>query len=420
MAHVGLGLGYWLPRTEFGITLVRRKKVVPSTDRGSHVVDVVDVSVAPSAVEDPRAHHSLTIDAGLLEKLSLTISLDDRGFITGLNSESGRDVSPVLDLVGKAVGLAAAAVTVVGVVGALPVSGAGVEEDSLEQQWEDANPGLAALLGPLTAQSRNLLVAVTEADDPKDVVDIGAALEVVQSHLAAISLARRTWIADRNAVVDTTTLQLSPSELFQIDDQTLPSTLEDHTRWAAGGRSLSKEFNVIVAIADQRRDESGSGSEAALDSDRIDVVVLRRPRKAVTGVYLRVDGTWQLDASSVQHLDIVDEDSASDLLSLDGSWLRTKTFELAYHPDMSLKTFGFTSTPTASSVATATGGIADALVAAKKTLTPTTSAEQRQLDAAKTQLELLKTANEFDVLSATRARAAELAALEQQRAFDKP
>ena len=195
MAHVGLGLGYWLPRTEFAITFVHRTRVASTAD-GSHLVDIVDVSVAPTAVEDPHAHRSLTIDAGLLEKISLTITLDDRGFITGLNSEAGRDISPVLDVVGKAVGLAASLVTVVGI---LPVEGSD-DEKSLEDQWAEANPGLAALLGPLAEQSRVLLLSLTQTDDPKDLVAIGAALEVVQSNLSSISLARRSWIAARRCL----------------------------------------------------------------------------------------------------------------------------------------------------------------------------------------------------------------------------
>ncbi|WP_374010561.1 hypothetical protein [Leifsonia sp. LS-T14] len=410
LAH--LGLGYRLPRTQFVIDLVRRTTVVTDDHGLSWPSPVVDVTIAPSTVEDPESQQVLLLDEGALEDLSLTIQLDDRGFITSVNSEAGRDLSPVIDLIGKAVGLAATIITTVGIIeGPLP------PPRSLDEQWEDAHPRLAALRDALAAKCDQLFTALTTTDAPAELSAIGAALDVVQSQLASISEARRGWLAGRASPESAESLTIGSSELFPVDGRYLHPQLQGDPSWSVRGVDVAGEFGAIVALAQ----DAVPGADTAADiTTGTDVLVLRRPRPAVVGVYLlHVDTktherTWRLDPGSERHIDIVDERSPLDHLSLNGKWLHKEKFELSYHPDMSLKTFGFSSTSSASAIATSTGGLMDAVAAARTSIAAVPSAEKRQLEAATTQLDLLKTASEFEVLSATRARAAEVAVLEQK------
>lgn len=408
MSLVSLGLSYWLPRTEFAIELAKRDTVVTHNSGTSWLSPVVDVTITPTTVEDPEARQFLTLNEGVLEDLSLTIQLDDRGFITSVNSEAGRDISPVIEVIGKAIGLAATIVTTVGISAPPPPA-------SLDDQWATAHPKLAVLRESLSAKSEQLLTGLTTADIPAELSAVGAALEVVQSQLASISEARRSWIVGQGAV-EQTQLTVSAGELFPVAGQYLHPELSGSPTWNARGVNVSEDYSAIVAIARGTDDDAPPVAPAG----NSDVLILRRPRPATVGVYLlgvdRDTGneTWRLDPASVRHIDIVDHDSPVDYLSLNGKWMHKEKFELSYHPDMSLKTFGFSSTSTASAVATSTGGLMDAVAAARTSIAAMPSAEKRQLDAATMQLDLLKTASEFEVLSATRSRAAEVAVLEQQ------
>ena len=137
MSLANLGLNYWLPRTQFALGLVRRTTVVTDKHGLSWPSPVVDVTIAPTTVEDPEARQVLLMDEGVLEDLSLTIlQLDDRGFITSVNSEAGRDFSPVIDLIGKAVGLAAAIITD----RSDRIEGPPPPSVSLDEQWDRAHP----------------------------------------------------------------------------------------------------------------------------------------------------------------------------------------------------------------------------------------------------------------------------------------
>jgi hypothetical protein len=410
MPDVSLGLSYWLPRTEIGITITKRTEIVPSgSSSGSTLRTVADVTVAPGVVEDTASPRSLKLDERLLQNLALTINLDDRGFITSINSDAGRDITPVLTLLGKAVGLATTIATTVGL---LPVEGPGKKAPTLEKQWEAKNKGLAALVDPLSARIQALLEQLAKPSGSVAAAKgIGDALDVVQSQLASISESRRTWIAAQAKTLEVTSLAASPQDLFHTTDETLPAVLPADQDWALGGVDVAKEFGVVVALADTTAPVTTTVDAAA---PLVNAIALRRPRKATLGVYLFDGVSWKLDAGSIRHLDIVDSQSATDHLGLDGRWMRSEKFELAYHPDMSLKTFGFSTTSTAGAAATSAGGVLDALGAAQTALAARPSADQKQLAAAKTQLDLLTTQTEFEALAATRGKATELAVLEQQ------
>lgn len=409
MADIGLGLSYWLPRTEFGVEATLRTSVATDMPGASRLATTRDVVLSVTTVEDQNERKTLGIDAGLLEKIDLTVSLDDRGFIQSVNSESSRDVSPIISLLGKAVTLAAAILV------DLPDE----TQTTLEENWAAAHPLLNSSLIALIAKSEALLTRVADPTlEPGATVEAAAALDVVQTQLGLISQMRRSWIAAQASVVGMVSRRFSPAALHLVEEPDLPESLPAGTTFANPQMAeMAATFGVSLAIVDPMR-EPPQDEEA---DDLVDLLALRRSRPVAVGVYLRgVDRAWSLEPASVRRLDVVDEYSTTDYLRLDGSWLRAKTFELTYHPDMSLKSFGFGSTSSVSAIATSTEGAVDAIVAAKASMESRKTDDQRALESAKTQLELLQAANDFEVLSATRTRAAELALLEQQRKFNAP
>ncbi|WP_433043433.1 hypothetical protein [Dactylosporangium sp. CS-033363] len=414
MSEVGLGLGYWLPRTRFAIAVTPRT-VVRIDEGRSHVEEVQDVRVTPAVVQDPASRHTLTVRASLLETVAVTIELDDRGFIQSINSRSGKDYSPIVSLVGKAVGLAATFYTggVAAITGDLPRQW---REASLEDGWNALHPGLADAATALAERTDELLARLGHPETTAaGIAELGRALDVLQQQLAAISEARRGWIAGHARTFETTTWQLAPAELLRVAGPGLPDALVDPPVPPAQA-DMSRDWHVLLAIADPDRP---AGAAATAERDLTDHVALRRSRPVTIGVYRphpgRDGGAWHLDPDSPAQLDIVDELSVTDLLPLDGSWHRDNKFVLAYHPDMSLKSFGIESAPAVAGLSTSIGEVLDAVAQARKDVAARPSAEEEAAARAKTQLELLQSLNSAEILAATRARSAELAALEQQK-----
>lgn len=405
MGDIGLGLTYVLPRTEFAVDVVGRQVV--AADGGQHWLrKVADVQVTTAAVADPEYRQTLWVDAGLLEKISLVVTLDDRGFITALNSEAGRDISPVISLAGKAVSVAAV------LMGVLPIEPP--SEPSLEEQWTKEHDELERLRTALTEQVKRLLdQAANSSTTVEELAQLGPALEAVQAQLATLSEARRAWIAGKATEGDQESWRLSPADLYRVNGTTLPDTLDVRSRDASPCvKEMMRKHGVLVAIADPDRAKKTTANEPM----RRDTVALRRSRSVMIAVYTRDSETgWNMEPETLRSLDVVDDFSPTDPLSVDGSWWRMKKFELSYHPDMSLKSFGVSSSPNASAVATSTGDFLDVVAQTGKDIKAGPSDADKELAKAKTQLDLLKTASEYEVLAATKNQAAELAHLEQQK-----
>jgi hypothetical protein len=407
MGKVGLGLGYRLPRTQVSVRTTHRNTVV-SGDNGSVVAQVVDVELQPSAVEDASQRMILFVDQGLLEKISLKVELDDRGFIQSLNGTAGRDVSPVISLLGKAIGLAAT----IAILGLVDVPAQTTPGNTLDEKWRAKFPDLEVRRAELEAQAKRLLAQVADATtQTPDITAAGRALDVVQGQLSLISQARRAWIAGHAAVVGSKAWKFTTSELCKVDGSEFPDELTN-PRISTALRPMTTEFETLVAIID---DERPPPVRRKTEETLIDQVALRRSRPAQLAIYRLSRGSWLLDPTSVRSLDIVDSFSTLDYMSLEGTFLRERSFELTYHPDMSLKTFGLTTTSNVAAIATSTGEVMDAIGAARKALSEKPSEDEVELEKAKTQLDLLKTASEYEVLSATRERAGEAAVLEQEK-----
>ena len=396
MGNIGLGLSYVLPSTEFAIDVVTRSEV--RSRAASHYLETVaDVQVTTTAVADLAYRQLLTVDAGLLEKISLVVSLDDRGFITAVNSEAGRDISPVVSLLGKAVSLAAAVV----LLGVPMTDGDTDTAPSLEDEWDAKYPRLVVLRAALTDQVERLVNAMANGTTSvEELHALGSATEAVQNQLAIVSEARRAWIAGRTVSGSKDSWRLKPADLYRVEEPTLPDVLEPSTgRLSAPMKDMCNKYSVFVAIADPDR-AARKTRNVAMDTDQI---ALRRCRSVAVGVYTNdPKAGWTLDRGGIRFLDIVDDYSPTDPLSIDGSWWRMKKFEISYHADMSIKSFGVSSTSSVSAIATSTGEVLDALTQARKDRAASPTDADKELAKAKTQLELLQSASEYEILAEPR------------------
>jgi hypothetical protein len=341
MAEVGLGLGYWLAETQFTVTLAKRDTLERGR-LGSYPRPVVDIEISPSAIADLSSRQNLTIDSAQLEQVSLTINLDDRGIIESLDSEAGRGASPVINLVGQAVNdEAAVAVTVV-----LPADPDACLR-SLEGEWIRANEDLAVQASRLEANIDRLLGELGQASATStSILHSGQALELLQMQLGTITQIKRTWVADQALEVESGVWDLTTSDLLWFPNTELPTDLVDK-HIPEPLVEMAERFGVLIAIADRDRPET----DQPLQQDLHDTLVLRRSRSAIVGAYVRdAGGDWRLADGSVLVMEVVDIFSETDYVPLDGSWLRSRSFELAYHPDMSLKTFGLATVAQGSNV----------------------------------------------------------------------
>lgn len=418
MADVGVHLNYFLPLTEFLVTVTERD-TVRTTEHGSVVDTVADVAIAPAIRADRDAPARVVIDASWLEKIDLKITLDDTNVITAVNSTAGRDIAPVVSLVGKLIsvapvlasgGLAAATALLPAELDLLP-GGASLRQpdNSLEVQWAVLNPALSGARGPLQDRAQTLLVQLADPQaSAGETLATAKALDAVQKVLADIGRHQREWIAGHARVVSEATLRLRPSELVRIDATELPDEL-------VGGAEIPQTIaaglpeGILLVIADSERRPDASGPPPATR----DRVALRRSRPVEVAVYEEADGVWRIRPETLARLDVVDEFSPTDQLPVEGRWRRTRTFELAYHPDMSLKTFGVVTESSASTVAPAVGEVLDAAAKVKSDAASAPSEDEVELERITLQRDLLKTSLDLDALSATSYAATELAIMKQ-------
>lgn len=399
-------LRYRLPTTVFEVTVGERHEV-RTLREGSQLEKVLDVGLSSRVRPDRFARCVTTIEESLLEKVSLSVSLDEGGLIDTLGTESGRDVSPVIDLASKVISLGAALApfVVLGVQHPEPPS----IQPSLEDQWEAAHPRSGAALTRLAAQIDTYLGVLETSKMSAEIIAAGEALTVLHRELAAVDRMRRDWIAAQAHALDPQSWTLQTTDLLRLHEPELLDELPANQQTPKGADELARQ-GILLALVDLERRQP---PENRPNLDRTDEILFRRARPVTLGVYRREsesDG-WTLDPAFTRDLDVVDAHSSLDEISLQGPWMRTRKIQLDFYPDRSVKTYGVTSETTVAGAVTAVGGLLEAVkelpgVGAKKA--------QRELDDAKIKRDLLQTSSEYAQLSATHDRAAELAELEQR------
>ncbi len=356
MPQIGPRLTYWLPKTEFIVT-AKRREVVTALSNGNFLRPVFDINVVHSVVADRKSQRrKLELEARFWETVATTITLDDRGFITAISSENTVEVAPYLELVGKLLPL------VLPFIGILPP-----KEISLEEKWaaDEDYATLSDHLSKLIDQVHKLLNELGRADADAATIELtGRALEVIQAQVASIVETRRLWMAAQETSVELTA-RLDTADLVRVtalDD----SVKIDDANIPPAQAALLKDIGCVIAIADPER-PSGRWE---LDRERQrEIISIRRTRPVSVGVYVRDliaselgEPAWSLEPTSVMSLDVLDDRCAEDDLLLNGKG----TVELAFHPDMSIKTFGVKKAAAGTTIVNSLGGIVSSIVESQK------------------------------------------------------
>lgn len=408
-------LRYVLPTTVFGVTLTRRVDIeVDAGGGGSFPKASIDVKVEPRITADQASRCLVDLDEELLEKISISAALSEEGVIESIGVEASRDPTPIIALTAKVALVAAQFFLAV----------QREPQRRLEDDWAAQHKGLADLLSGLTQRiEHHLAVVAADGSSAADVVASGAALQVLHREAAAVDRLRREWIARHASVGEVVRADLTVDDLALLKAKTavLPQRMvADEFQLPAAWGEIAARHGVVVAIADDQRNW---GRPAKPELRTTDQLIMRRPRPVQLGVYRRVrDGQstgdggkqfWELHGQPVT-LDVIDDYSHYEVISLDGKWFTERKVELSMYPDQSIKTWAVTSASAAGGIATSVGSLVDAVGEIRKQRAERPAPAARELEQAKLKLDLLQTASQYAQLSATHERAAELAELEQR------
>ncbi len=420
-------LRYRLPKTVLSVGVTTGEEFV-EIEHGHVLRPRLDVSLTSTVIPDPDGDVAAELKQGFLEKLSMTVSLSEGGLLESVNTQAGRDPSPIIGLVAKLIPLATL----------LFIDRDRSKKTTLEQDWAACHQELAANYADLEARIKTTMQDLVQSHTAGGVAEIGTALDVLRRELALIDRVRREWMSGRPTHTETVVSTFAPREAMVLPQEDLPDSLPiDPEQLPAAIQGLA-EYGIAVVVADPfTLDDAQRPPEE-------DVLMVRRPRPVRVGIYRDPERTldpeadlpsevgagpvevielgtsvtdekareWKLTQSvSVQ---VVDSASLIETISLRGQWWRERTVELSFHPDRTIKSYGLTSASTVGAVATAAGGVLDAVAAAGKALGERPSAEELAFDKAKRQLDMAKTGSEMAQLAATQERAVELAELEQR------
>lgn len=415
-------LRYWLPKTVFTVTVHTGKEIVQQEAVAdgkavmrSYLKSTADLTVAPKIVPDHRAKAITVVKQGILESFSCEVQLDDNGVIESIGTSSSRDITPVINLAAKLVQF----VPGVRLLGVPVTAESAVEKElaepgtCLEDLWIARFPSQAGLLDGLSDRMQDLLEQLAKAE-AEAIPGIGTALTVVERELGALDRMRRDWIASRATTNSPTSWEFDTEDLIlQQETPNFPGKLGRDVVISDLQRELVEQAGLLLVLGGRL----GKAPVTHLGYlDLTDALVFRRPRSMTLGVYTREneDQDWTRDPGRDTVIDVLDLNCEINEVTFDGSWIEKNTIKLDFHPDGSMKTYSVSSSPALSDIATAAGGLADAVATARKERKPAEDPKAKALAEAKTQLDLLKTSSEYAQLAATHGSAAELAELEQR------
>ena len=366
---------YRLPRTECLVTASRREAVI-ARGGSSWLEPVVDVSVVPELVADADHARILEVEHSIGETLSLDITLDEQGVVTAVNSSSSVDFTPIIDLVGKAVGIAATAAA-----GGIPVAAFAKETGteapkSLEQQWQETHSALAGHLEALNAQSARLLKTLSDEKSPiGEIIEASKALETVQAQMAAIIEVRRLWIAAKETV-ENVKVRLAPDDLCLIGGAGMPDQMSDaEVHIPAEQKKLAKEIGCLIAVHDPKRPEVIRSSRTTTQPG---ILITLVPRQVRIAVYLHETDGWKPDAESVRMLNLVDHRSKEREIELS-----RRSIAFSLHRDGTFKTFSLKKASMLSGAAKSIIGAADTLQAERGKIAKANAEAAKQAAAEK-------------------------------------
>lgn len=399
---------------------------------GSYVVPRLEVKVTSTVRAARRFRCVTTIKENFLEEIVVSVGLSDDGLIETVNTESSRDLSPIIDLASKVFSLVLLPFS--GIAGMLHVTSAtpptggsatGSEEEAanagpLEKQWGAKNPELQKVMEAIEARISGLLETISDsATTTKDTIEVGEVLAVLYRELAALDRVRREWIAGHVRTGQPEVWEFTSDELVFGNvrpGREFPATLSADLQYSDAVRQLADRHGVLLVLSGSAADKpvTTPGGER----DREDEILFRRPRPSAIAMYRREKdepgAAWTLQPETIQRLDVVDSWSHVDSLSLKGEFWHKHAFKMDLHPDRSIKTYGLTSKTSLGPLASSVGGLVSAGRAAYDEVSKLPSDEEQELSRAKLKLDLLTASDGYSKLSATHQRNAELAELEQR------
>jgi hypothetical protein len=132
---------------------------------------------------------------------------------------------------------------------------------SLRKTFDRQNPRTSALIADLSARAEQYLAGLRMGEESEQVVTFGQALEIVHRELATADRTRRNWISRQGRDIRSAECHLVASDVVTLDtaSETLPADIEI----PEGYTHLAREFGLLVAIWSGQSDEGGHRSETA-------------------------------------------------------------------------------------------------------------------------------------------------------------
>lgn len=243
---------------------------------------------------------------------------------------------------------------------------------SLRKTFDHSHPRTAALIADLSARAEQYLAGLRMGEGSEQVVTFGQALEIVHRELATADRLRREWVSRQGRDVRCAEWDLTAGDVVNLDAAT--DTLPADTQIPDGrAQEMASEFGLLVAIWSDRGEGSGPSRGAA------GVGVYRRLPDSLPEHSTR-DGerVWVRD-ESLSRLRLADAGESSPEIPQQ---------RVPAHNQPSLT-------------------VADYPLW-------TNAALEAAVRAARTQLELLDSSDEYSRLASTQYRDAEIAALQHE------
>ncbi|HET9657145.1 MAG TPA: hypothetical protein VFP72_17465 [Kineosporiaceae bacterium] len=417
-------LRYYLPKTVLDVAAQVRYVVVVDS-AGGHLEPRVDVRLTSRVVPDRTARCTTTLDSGILESGSLGVELTPEGLVDAVGShvQAIRPAFTGVPATRSSLGPARSGES------AQPPADLGIRAGwtragALRVAFDRSHPRTAALISDLSARAEQFLAGMRMGDGPAEVETFGSALAVVERELAAADRLRREWIAAQGFDVRAGHWQVDLADAVPLAEP-LPDRLPADTAPAAGAAALARDYGVLLAVADPERDIPDGAAAGPEGYHRVDELLIRQVRPVVVAVYRRApagiegepetSGEWVLDPVLTSHVEAVDGHSRLDVVAPQGHFGADRALHVSFYPSGSVRTFGVSSAP----VLPATAGMAVEEAAGRETTGLPTRADvaAAALEAARLQLALLQSSDEFTRLAATHAHGGELATLEQDARF---
>jgi hypothetical protein len=242
---------------------------------------------------------------------------------------------------------------------------------ALRLAFDRANPRIAALIEDLSARAEQFLAGMRMADGPAEVEKFGQVLTVVERELAAADRMRREWIAAQSFTYSQQTWQLDVEQMVQRDENVpLPELPARTVPSDDTARELAEQFGVLmVAYAPDRTEPTEVVPPGSEQLNRVEEILLRRPRPVSVAVYRRIpealrspdspEPDWVRDPALGGEFEVVDAASELETVVLPASGSGGHGVWMEMHSDGALRAVGNFSGPVVPTVTTEDTGRAE-------------------------------------------------------------